>query len=507
MQSSPLSHPLLVLRFLEDLLAYLGTCLIHDIDGLVRKKAIRDVLRGEFHGCFDGLRRVSQLMMLLIPWSQASQDLFCLILRWLRYKNWLEASLKCRVLFDVLPVLIQRCCTDALELTTCQCRLQQICGIHASTFSSAAASTNQCVHLVNDQNDTTIALCDLLNHSPKALLEVTTVPCSCEQQGQIQRQDALILQSWWHAALNDSLSQATGDGCLTHTGLANVDRIVLGPAAQDSNRSLQLCLTAHQGIQFAFFCRFGEVLSILQRLGEFQLGLSSWCHAASRSLCCTRRRGSTASRRCWSFVFFLEIELGKYLVLHGLWRVGKKQLPNKLGSKTVVLAQQCSKQVSRTHRGTVFLSSHFNGLFKNLLGALREGNFNGLSAWPLPDHLLQLLTSLIQLHACSLQGLAAFVVAFCQNAHNQHFSANSIVAKLARLCLSHHHRLHGACSEALEHGTASHCRGDVLRAKPPRLCLRRSSASHCSDGTKGKPRSNVACLSCCSNLGADTQGC
>jgi len=100
--------------------------LIHQVDGLVRQEAIRDVTRGEFRSSLQCLVRDAQIVMLLISAANPLEDQDGVLNAGLVDVDGLETALKCRVGLDMLAVLVQSCRSDALQFAAGQRRLQDV---------------------------------------------------------------------------------------------------------------------------------------------------------------------------------------------------------------------------------------------------------------------------------------------------------------------------------------------------------------------------------------------
>ena len=68
------------------------------------------------------------------------------------------------------------------------------------------------------------------NDCLQPLLEVATIARASQQRAHVKREDGRLGQDLGHVALDDALGQALGNGGLTDTGIADIKRIVLGPA-------------------------------------------------------------------------------------------------------------------------------------------------------------------------------------------------------------------------------------------------------------------------------------
>ena len=65
-------------------------------------------------------------------------------------QNLLESSLKSGVFFNVLSVLIESSCADAVKFSSGELRLEEVSGIHRAF---CPACPNDIVYLINKQDD------------------------------------------------------------------------------------------------------------------------------------------------------------------------------------------------------------------------------------------------------------------------------------------------------------------------------------------------------------------
>ena len=76
-----------------------------------------------------------------------------------------------------------------------------------------------------------------------------------------------------HVAVGDPLGQAFGDGRLAHAGLADEDRVVLGPPGQDLDDPADLLLAADDRVQLALAGQGGQIAGVLLQGLELVFGL------------------------------------------------------------------------------------------------------------------------------------------------------------------------------------------------------------------------------------------
>ena len=139
----------------------------------------------------------------------------------------LEAPLEGCVLLDVLPVLIEGRGTDHAQLASRQHRLEHVAGIHGALATGARADDG--VQLVDEGDDLTVRLLDLIEDGLEPLLELAPVLGSGDHGTEVERDEALALQGQRHIPLDDSTGETLDDGGLADAGLTDQHRIVLGP--------------------------------------------------------------------------------------------------------------------------------------------------------------------------------------------------------------------------------------------------------------------------------------
>ena len=103
--------------------AQLGAGLIDQVDGLVRQEPVGDIPMGKGCGGNDGGIRDFHAVEVLVPLFQATQDGDGILHRRLVDHDRLEPTFQSRILLNILPVLVQGGCADAVQLTTGQHRL------------------------------------------------------------------------------------------------------------------------------------------------------------------------------------------------------------------------------------------------------------------------------------------------------------------------------------------------------------------------------------------------
>ena len=252
--------------------------LVHQIDRLVRQKAIGDVAVRQGGGGDD--RRVgdAHAVMQLVFLLDAAQDRDRVLDRGLVDKDRLEAPRQCGVLLNVLAVFVERGGADAVQFAAGQCRLQHVGGIHRP-FRLAGADEG--VQLVDEEDDFAGRGGDLGQHRLQALLEFAAVFGASDHCAEIERQEPLVLEAFGHVAVDDPEGEALDDRGLADPGLADQHRVVLGPARQNLHRAADFLVPTDHRVELTFAGYGSQIASIaLERvvafLGRSTVGLAAF---------------------------------------------------------------------------------------------------------------------------------------------------------------------------------------------------------------------------------------
>ena len=234
--------------------------LVDQVDGLVRQLPVGDVAVAEPGGGDDRAVGDVHAVVHLVALFQATQDGDGVLHRGLVHLHLLEAPLQCRVLFNVLAVLVQGGGAHAVQFAPGQGGLEHVAGVHGAV---GLAGTDHGVQLVDEQNDAPFLLGEFIQHRFQAFLELAAILGAGDQRRHVQGQHALILEPFRHLAVNDALGQPLDDGGLADAGLADQHRVVLGAALQHLDGAADFIVTADHRIQLAALGPLGEILGVL----------------------------------------------------------------------------------------------------------------------------------------------------------------------------------------------------------------------------------------------------
>ncbi len=256
------------------------TGLVDHVDRLVRQLAVGNVAGRQLDGRLDRLVRVAQVVVLFEIGLQALHDLDRIIDRRLVDVDLLEAANQSAVLLEELAVFLVGGRTDAADRARGQRRLQQVRGIHCA--ARGGTRTDDRVDFVDEQHGARIFF-EFLDDLLQALFEIAAIAGAGQQRAHVEREDRGIGQCFRHLAFDDALGETFGDRRLADAGIADVERVVLGAAAQDLDGPVDLGVAADQRIDLAALGLLVEVDAVgLQRI-LLLLGAAFFLLAAARS--------------------------------------------------------------------------------------------------------------------------------------------------------------------------------------------------------------------------------
>ena len=91
------------------------------------------------------------------------------------------------------------------------------------------------------------AVHDLLD----AVLEVATILCACQQRSDVELVDLTALEALRHTTFFDHPRQPPDEGSLSHTGLTDMQRVVLVATAEHLDGTFQLVFPTYQRIMLS----------------------------------------------------------------------------------------------------------------------------------------------------------------------------------------------------------------------------------------------------------------
>ena len=140
--------------------------------------------------------------------------------------------------------------------------------------------------------------CDLhqlLHDGLQPLFKLAAILGAGHDQRKIKSENALVGQERRHFAVRDALRQSFDDGGLTHAGLADQHRIVLGAAAQNLDHAFQFAIASDQRIELGVHRGLGQVAGNSAEQGRLALPLGlRFLLAAARQFLANGRKPQAA---------------------------------------------------------------------------------------------------------------------------------------------------------------------------------------------------------------------
>ncbi len=198
--------------------------------------------------------------MNLVALLQAAEDGHGVFNTRLAGEHRLESPLEGSVFLDVLAILIECRRADGAELSTGKRGLQQVGGVHRALRTSRA---HEGVELVDEEDDLSVGLGDLVNYRLEALLELTAELRPRHQRAEVELEDALVFEGIGHVAADHPLGEPLDDGRLSHARITDEDGVVLGASGEHLHDAADLLVTADDRVELVAAGETGEVAAVL----------------------------------------------------------------------------------------------------------------------------------------------------------------------------------------------------------------------------------------------------
>src|SRR6185369_65676 len=168
----------------------------------------------------------------------------------------LEPAKERPVLFEMVAEFLVGGRPDAADRSGRKLRLQEVRRIHRSARSCTRADHR--VDLVDEQ-DGVGHLLELVDDRLQSLLKVAAVAGAGEQGAHVERVNGRALQYIGNIAFDDLAREPFGDRGLSDAWIADIERVVLRPPAEDLNGPVDLGHAPDQRIDLALACLLVEV--------------------------------------------------------------------------------------------------------------------------------------------------------------------------------------------------------------------------------------------------------
>ena len=271
------------------------------------------------------------------------------------------------------------------------------------------------MQLIDEKNNLSFALPDLVQNRLQTLLKLTAVLGARHQCAHIQGKKLLILQSRGHIAPDDSLGQAFHHGSFADAGLPDEHRVVLGLPGQNHDHIPDLGISADDRIQLVVSCPLHQIIAVLIQ-------------------------GVIGILRVVADHPLVASHLGKHLqktlpgnVIH----------PEDLLHSPVGLLQKTQEQVLH---GDILISHGLClilGIYQHLVAVLGQIDLTALHLRETVDRLLHLIHKLLSLNSHHIDELQDQAVIQPQQRQEQMLLINLLVAEFISQLLRILNRFHG----------------------------------------------------------------
>ncbi len=217
---------------------------------------------GEGDGSNDGIVLDTHFVVVLISFAQSSQDADA---RWhvgLIDHDALESTLQRLVFLKVFLVLVECGCSNRTQFASGQSGFQNVGGIHGSL---ALAGTHKGMDFINEEDDLSFALGNLVDNGFQTFLKLSLVLGTCNKGTHVKRIKLLVTQVLRHVAAQNTMGKAFDDGCFTRAGFAYQDRVVLGASRKNLKYTADFLVSSDDGVEPSCTGFVNEVLGILRQ--------------------------------------------------------------------------------------------------------------------------------------------------------------------------------------------------------------------------------------------------
>ena len=223
--------------------------LVEHVDRLVGELAVVDVLRRELGRRPERLRRVRDAVVLLVDLLQAPagsrrcrrRDGSWTSIFWKRRASARSRSKVCLYSWNVVEPMQRSSPEASAGLSRFDASIERAGG---------RAGADDGVDLV-DEEDGVRGLLHARDDALEPLLELAAELGAGEQRAHVERVDRRLLEDGGHLLLVDAQREPLDDGGLADARLADEERVVLAPPAEDLDRALDLGVAADERVDAA----------------------------------------------------------------------------------------------------------------------------------------------------------------------------------------------------------------------------------------------------------------
>ena len=307
------------------------------------------------------------------------------------------------------------------------------------------ASPDNRMQLINEEQNTPIAILDLVENGLESLLKFAAVLRAGDHRAEVHRDQRFVFERFRDVAAVDAPGQSLGDGGLADARLADEHRVVLGAARQDLHDPFGLPGPADHRIQPLLAGGLREVAAELVQDEGPRSGVTAAATRGRTGLLLGAR--GTLARPC-----IAGEQLDDLLADPG--EVGA-QLHQDLGCDALALPDEAQEDVLRAYVVVAQLQRLAQRELQDLLGPWGERNVPAGGTGTVADELLDLAACGLQRDAEGLQALGGHALTLVDQPEQDVLRADVVVVEQPRLFLGEYHDPPGPVGEPLEQRAAS----------------------------------------------------
>ena len=294
------------------------------------------------------------------------------------------------------------------------------------------AGADQRVQFVDEEDDV-LGPADFVHDRLDALLELPAVLGAGDHHRQIEHDDPAVVQQFRHGAGDDHLGQPLDDGRLAHARLAQKNRVVLLPPAEDLDDPFDLVLSTDDRVKLPFAGQFGQIATeAVQRRGLALAVLALFF------LCLGFFAFHTSSQKIENlFPNFFQLQT---------------QIHQYLGRHAIVLAQQAEQKMFRSYVIVIQVPGFLDGVFDDFLGPGRLGQLAHRDhVRAALDQFFDFQADLAQVDVQVLQNVGADAAAFLDQTQQDVLGADVFVIEALGFLVGQGHDFAGAVGKSFKH--------------------------------------------------------
>ena len=223
----------------------IGGGFVDEVDGFVGESAVVEVAIGTAHGVLNDALGKGDVVKRFVARAQSLEDEAGLFDGGFGHVDGLETAHEGTAFREVAVVFLVGGGTDEAHAARFEVGFEEIGEVERAFARLACA--DEVVYLV-DVGDGVALFGHAVDDAEEALLELAAILRTAEEAAELEGVDACTGQSFRHAAVANEGGETVDEGGFAHTGIADVERIVLVEAAEHADGAFEFRLAADERI-------------------------------------------------------------------------------------------------------------------------------------------------------------------------------------------------------------------------------------------------------------------